>query len=378
MMLDFLKSSRGHSATNRMTTVADQKSQKPQFTSLKVTDVRRETADCVSVALDAPDSFRYLPGQYITFKQEVNGEELRRSYSLCSSPLESELRVAIKQIEGGRFSTWANNELSAGMSLDTMPPMGNFVAETEPSQAKHYVCFAAGSGITPMMSILKTVLGREPESRVTLFYGNRSAGTIIFKAELEDLKDAHIGRLEVHHVLSREDQGSDLLYGRMDRERLDAMLNHFEDVASADDFYLCGPESMINDAREALQAQGVAESAIHFELFTASTAAGDAGAAASSATSTGQHQITVILDDEETHFTQDGGTSILDAAIKAGADVPYACKGAVCCTCRAKVMEGDAELKMNYSLTDGEVEDGFILTCQAYPTSEKVVVSFDE
>lgn len=376
-MLEFLKSRRSTDADHRLTTLTAQKGQKPHFTELKVTDVRRETADCVSVALDAPHEFKYVPGQYITFKHSINGEELRRAYSLCSSPLESELRVAIKQVEGGRFSTWANTELAAGMTLETMPPMGGFVAETDPTQAKHYVCFAAGSGITPMMSILKTVLAREPKSKATLFYGNRSAGTIIFKAELEDLKDAHLGRLEVHHVLSREDQGSDLLYGRMDRERLDAVLAHFEDVATADEFYLCGPESMINDAQDALQAQGVSDTAIHFELFTASAAAGDAGAAAATTSSTDEHHITVILDDEETHFTQDGTTSILDAAIKAGADVPYACKGAVCCTCRAKVMDGSADLKMNYSLTDDEVEDGFTLTCQAYPTSEKVVVSFD-
>jgi len=239
------------------------------------------------------------------------------------------------------------------------------------------VGFAAGSGITPVMSILKTLLERAPEAKFILFYGNRKTHSIIFKSELEDLKDQYMGRLEVHHVLSREDQGNDLLYGRIDEARAAKLAAHIPGVNDAAGHFLCGPEDMIHGVTAALTAAGVAKSAIHFELSTAATPA--AAAPKTGATSArAESYVTVILDGEETHFHQGPKDFVLDAALDAGADVPYACKGAVCCTCRAKVLEGEVEMAMNYSLTDQEVEEGYVLTCQTMPRSERVRISYDD
>jgi ring-1,2-phenylacetyl-CoA epoxidase subunit PaaE len=377
-MLGFFKKKTAESLPGLLTTKAAQKGVKPTFHSAKVLEVRRETADCVSVALEVPnaETFSFVPGQYLTLRRTINGQEVRRSYSLCSSPLSGELRVAIKQVEQGIFSTWANTELKAGDTLETMPPMGNFALEIEPTDEQTYVGFAAGSGITPVLSILKTVLERAPKAKFILFYGNRKTNSIIFKAELEDLKDAHMGRLEVHHVLSREDQGNDLLFGRIDEARAAQFVAQIPGVKAAAGHFLCGPEAMIKGVQSALEQAGVSAKNIHFELFT--SAAPAAEKASSASTSSGDASVTVILDGEETHFTQGPKDFILDAALDAGADVPYACKGAVCCTCRAKVLEGEVEMAMNYSLTDDEVAEGFILTCQSMPRSPKVTVSFDE
>ncbi len=377
-MLGFFKKKTAESLPGLLTTKAAQKGVKPTFHSAKVLEVRRETADCVSVALEVPnaDTFSFVPGQYLTLRSTINGQEVRRSYSLCSSPLSGELRVAIKQVEQGIFSTWANTELKAGDTLETMPPMGNFALEIEPTDEQTYVGFAAGSGITPVLSILKTVLERAPKAKFILFYGNRKTNSIIFKAELEDLKDAHMGRLEVHHVLSREDQGNDLLFGRIDETRAAQFAAQIPGVKEAAGHFLCGPEAMIKGVQSALEQAGVASKNIHFELFTSAAPAAEKARTASA--SSGDAAVTVILDGEETHFTQGPKDFILDAALDAGADVPYACKGAVCCTCRAKVLEGEVEMAMNYSLTDDEVAEGFILTCQSMPRSPKVTVSFDE
>ena len=377
-MLGFFKKKTAESLPGLLTTKAAQKGVKPTFHSAKVLEVRRETVDCVSVALEVPnaDTFSFVPGQYLTLRSTINGQEVRRSYSLCSSPLSGELRVAIKQVEQGIFSTWANTELKAGDTLETMPPMGNFALEIEPTDEQTYVGFAAGSGITPVLSILKTVLERAPKAKFILFYGNRKTNSIIFKAELEDLKDAHMGRLEVHHVLSREDQGNDLLFGRIDETRAAQFAAQIPSVKEAAGHFLCGPEAMIKGVQSALEQAGVSTKNIHFELFTSTTPAADKAPTASS--SSGDAAVTVILDGEETHFTQGPKDFILDSALDAGADVPYACKGAVCCTCRAKVLEGEVEMAMNYSLTDDEVAEGFILTCQSMPRSPKVTVSFDE
>ena len=377
-MLGFFKKKTTESLPGLLTTKAAQKGVKPTFHSTKVLEVRRETADCVSVALEVPntETFSFVPGQYLTLRSTINGQEVRRSYSLCSSPLSGELRVAIKQVEQGVFSTWANTELKAGDTIETMPPMGNFALEIEPTDEQTYVGFAAGSGITPVLSILKTVLERAPKAKFILFYGNRKTNSIIFKAELEDLKDAYMGRLEVHHVLSREDQGNDLLFGRIDEARAAQFAAQIPGVNAAAGHFLCGPEAMIKGVQSALEQAGVASKNIHFELFTSAAPAAEKAPAAS--TSSGDAAVTVILDGEETHFTQGPKDFILDAALDAGADVPYACKGAVCCTCRAKVLEGEVEMAMNYSLTDDEVAEGFILTCQSMPRSPKVTVSFDE
>ena len=377
-MLGFFKKKTTESLPGLLTTKAAQKGVKPTFHSAKVLEVRRETADCVSVALEVPnaETFSFVAGQYLTLRSTINGQEVRRSYSLCSSPLSGELRVAIKQVEQGVFSTWANTELKAGDTIETMPPMGNFALEIEPSDEQTYVGFAAGSGITPVLSILKTVLERAPKAKFILFYGNRKTNSIIFKTELEDLKDAYMGRLEVHHVLSREDQGNDLLFGRIDEARAAQFAVQIPGVKAAAGHFLCGPEAMIKGVQSALEQAGVASKNIHFELFTSAAPAAEKAPAASA--SSGDAAVTVVLDGEETHFTQGPKDFILDSALDAGADVPYACKGAVCCTCRAKVLEGEVEMAMNYSLTDDEVAEGFVLTCQSMPRSPKVTVSFDE
>lgn len=355
----------------------------PKFHTLTVKDIRRETGDCVSIAFDVPDGLReeyqFLAGQYLTLRTELNGEDLRRSYSICSSPLDGELRVAIKQIPGGKFSSFANAGLQPGQALQVMTPMGNFHTPLDPAKAKHYVAFAAGSGITPVISLLKTVLRAEPKSAFTLFYGNRTTDSIIFREELEGLKNTYLHRLTLHHILSREDQGSDLLSGRIDAAKCARIFSRLIDPADVDEYFLCGPETMIHSVREYLEAAGVERKHIHFELFTTGlspehrqkTAWAGAGAAS-------RAQVAIRLDGNTFRFEMDGGRdTILEAALRAGADLPFACKGGVCCTCRAKLLEGEAEMEVNYALEPDELEAGYILTCQAHPKSPEVFVDFD-
>jgi ring-1,2-phenylacetyl-CoA epoxidase subunit PaaE len=356
------------------------KSSDTKFYQIKVKEVRREIEDAVSVAFDIPEglmsTFTFSPGQYVTLKTNVQGEELRRSYSICSAPHEGELRVAIKQIEGGKFSTYANQTLKEGDSLEAMPPMGNF-KWSQGAEPSHLVGWAAGSGITPMMSIAKTVLQSDEHSTFTLFYGNKNSNSIIFKDELEDLKNSFVDRLEVHHILSREDQGSDATSGRIDGDKVKSFNHKFFDINTATGHYLCGPLGMIESVTETLQELGTAKDKIHFELFN-TTSSSSAKQKETASSSSEWSSVTVVLDGEETHFEMKGKEYLLDAALDAGADVPYACKGAVCCTCRAKVLEGSAEMVMNYALVDEEVKEGYVLTCQTRATSEKLVVSFDE
>ncbi len=380
-MLNFFKKAKDNSSS---LFTSDKKGSRPVFHDLRIEDITKETQDCISVSFNIPqelsEDYQFIPGQYLTLEADINGEAVRRSYSLCSSPFDGELRVAIKEVEGGKFSSWANNQLVAGSTMRVMTPDGNFIAKIDPSKAHNYVGFAAGSGITPVFSILKSVLENEPESTFTLFYGNKTATSVIFKEHIEALKNRYMERFEVHHVLSREDQGTDYLKGRIDQDKCKTFAKRFFDIDKVDGYFLCGPESMINSVSETLQDLGVAKDKIHFELFT-SPAQSIAGKTKVGKESTKKidSSITVILDGDETHFgLNSDGDSILDAALDAGADVPYACKGAVCCTCRAKVIEGEVEMEMNYALEDDEVEDGYVLTCQSHPRSEKVVVSFDE
>ena len=350
------------------------------FYPLVVKEVRRETKDAVSVAFELNDEqrsvFRYTPGQYLTFRAAINGEEVRRSYSICAAPHEGELRVAIKEIEGGKFSTYANRTLKAGDTLESMAPAGNFAWKHEGSAA-HVVGWAAGSGITPISAIAKSVLNSDNESTFTLFYGNKNSNSIIFKNELEDLKNTYVDRFEVHHVLSREDQGSDYTSGRLDADKVKGYNGKFFDVATTTGHFLCGPLGMIEGVSGVLDSLGTAKSTIHFELFNTAGATAEAIAKSSSKASANA-KVTVVLDGEETHFEMGPKDYVLDAALDAGADVPYACKGAVCCTCRAKVLKGTAEMVMNYALVDDEVKDGYVLTCQTHATSDELVISFDE
>ncbi|MEO0898724.1 MAG: 1,2-phenylacetyl-CoA epoxidase subunit PaaE [Bacteroidota bacterium] len=353
------------------------------FYSLIVKDIRKETSDCVSVAFDVPeelkDTFSFTQGQYLTLRTHINGEEVRRSYSICNSPLDQELRVAVKQVPEGLFSTFANKELEVGDRLEAMPPMGKFFTPLHPENRKNYIAFAAGSGITPIMSIMKSILLEETNSSFTLFYGNKYASSVIFKEQIEGLKNTFLDRLRVFHFFSREQSDIPLFQGRIDGEKCGHIFDKLVDLHEVDDVFLCGPEEMIFAAKKELEDRGMDHKKIHFELFT--TAAGKKRV---KRTPTDQSK----QDDCEV-FIKDGGNSfgfnlpfdtenILDAALSRGADLPYACKGGVCCTCKAKIIEGEVEMEVNYALEPEEVEAGFVLTCQAFPKTAKVIVDYDE
>lgn len=367
----------------------DDKKSRPRFHTLTVNDVQRETDDCVSIAFEVPkdlkDAYRFYPGQYLTLRTIINGEDVRRSYSICSSPLNENLRVAVKKLEGGIFSTHANEQLAAGQTLEVMTPEGNFTTPIDENQSKNYVAFAAGSGITPIMSLMKTILQKEEKSTFTLFFGNRTTNSIIFRNTIDELKNTYMNRLRVHHILSREDQGSDITKGHINEEKCRAFASRFFDPKDVSRYFICGPEQMIVTVDATLKDLGVPNDAITFELFTTTNATEATGAKDNIGGKARQDapndvaDVTVILDGEETHFTLAyDGDSVVDAAMDAGSDVPFSCKGAVCCTCRARVLEGEVEMDMNYALEAEEVEDGYILTCQTHPRSKKVVISFDE
>lgn len=357
----------------------------PMFHTLTVSDIRRETPEAVSVAFDVPDdladAFRFKQGQYLTLKTLIKGEEVRRSYSVCVSPYDEELRVAVKQVPYGKFSTFVNEELQVGDKLEAMPPLGKFFTEMDSDHEHEYVAFAAGSGITPIMSILKTVLKAEPKSRFTLFYSNKTQETIIFRDALEDLKNLYMERLSVHHLLSREDRDSPLFNGRLNGEKCRKFANLFFDPPKIEAYFICGPESMLLDLRDSLRDLGVTDQKIHFELFGTGGGAAKKKAVAASGvavSSEEESRVRVIIDGDGFEFKLPyAGESVLDAALKAGGDLPYACKGGVCCTCKAKVIEGKVDMLVNYALEPDEVEAGFVLTCQAHPRSERIVVDFD-
>lgn len=356
----------------------------PKFHTLKVREVRRETPDCVSVSFEVPaglaDEYAFMQGQNLTLKATIRGEDVRRSYSICTCPSDGDLRVAIKKVPGGKFSTYANEQLKPGDSLEVMTPSGHFNTPLDAGNARHYVAFASGSGITPIMSILRSVMRTEPKSRFTLFYGNRSVEQIIFREELEGLKNQYLDRLSVHFVLSREYPGADLFYGRIDAARCGDFCRLLIDPEDVDDFFLCGPEEMIFSVKEKLEELGVDSKSIHFELFT--SPAGKLGVKTPTPPApdhTVRSTIEITLDGNAFTFELDStGDTILDGALKAGADLPFACKGGVCATCKAKVMEGQVAMQVNYALEPEEVEAGYVLTCQAHPRTERVAVSYDE
>jgi ring-1,2-phenylacetyl-CoA epoxidase subunit PaaE len=356
----------------------------PSFHTLTVTDIKQETKSCVSVAFAIPselkNEFAYEAGQYITIKKEINGEEVRRSYSLCSSPLETDFRVAIKLIRGGKFSSYANHDLKIDDKLEVMTPMGNFTTQLDAKHSKQYMAFAAGSGITPMMSLIKSVLASEPNSSFTLVYGNQNFYSIIFREELEALKNKYLGRFQIVHLLSRERMETELNYGRINADKCQQLFDKLIDVNTIDQFFLCGPEDMIMSVKSYLESNQVNTDKIHFELFTSdsSTKAKVAFQEAHKEDLGKVSMVTIKVDDRSFEIPLAyGGDTILDAALKHGADLPFACKGGVCCTCRAKVTEGTVEMEVNYALEKDEVANGFVLSCQAHPTSERVVIDFD-
>lgn len=354
------------------------------FHSLTITDIRKETPECISLAFDIPETlketYRFKQGQNITLKMLINGEELRRSYSICSSPSDNELRIAIKKMQDGRFSSWANAELRKGDVLEVLPPSGKFFTDLHPSQQKHYLAFAAGSGITPILSIIKTTLATEPGSSFTLVYGNRNRGSIIFREQLEAIKNRYMDRFVVHHILSREKTDALVNHGRISVEKCRELSEKLIDIRQMHEIFLCGPEEMIFAVRDWLEEAGVDKRKVHFELFTTpgQKGANKENAAASQASAGPTSRITVRLDGVTFDFDLPfNGDSILDAALRQGADLPYACKGGVCATCRAKLQEGAVNMDVNYALEPDEIEKGFILTCQSHPRSEKLIVDFD-
>lgn len=355
------------------------------FHPVKVKDIRRETPEAVSVAFEVPknaqEDFKFKQGQYLTLKAMIAGEEVRRSYSVCVSPLEDELRVAVKEVPNGKFSTFVNRHLAVGDTLEAMTPMGKFFTETDPINENVYVAFAAGSGITPIMSILKTVLLAEPQSRFVLFYANKNSETIIFRDQLEDLKNTYMERLSVHHLLSREDRESPLFNGRINGDKCRTFARLFFEPAKVEAFFICGPESMMLDLSESLQDLGVPKKRIHFELFGTGAASKKVQKAKDNKAtfdSESESKVRVIVDGTNLDFNLSyAGPTILDAALTKGGDLPFACKGGVCCTCKARVLDGTVDMDINYALEPEEVEAGYILTCQAHPRSASVTVDFD-
>jgi ring-1,2-phenylacetyl-CoA epoxidase subunit PaaE len=361
------------------------------FRLLKIKDIRKETADCVSVSFEIPEEwkeeFRFKQGQNITIRTNINDEEIRRSYSICSSPYEQELRIAIKKIPGGRFSSYINNLLEKP-SLDILPPTGRFFTSLDPSNKKHYLAFAAGSGITPVISIIKTTLATEPRSHFTLIYGNRDRHSIIFREELEALKNRYMQRFSLHHILSREKTDASINQGRIDEEKCNVLFEKLPGLKNADEIFICGPEAMIFCIKNWLEKNDVDRNKIHFELFTVPGVSTSLNPSFSGpSTSPGAFdpssgmlsKVTIKLDGISFDFDLlFDGEPILDAALKQGADLPFSCKGGVCATCKAKLISGQVEMDTNYALEPEELNAGFILTCQSHPRSVNVSIDFDQ
>jgi ring-1,2-phenylacetyl-CoA epoxidase subunit PaaE len=354
-----------------------------KFHRLTVADVARETRDAVVLTFSVPpplkDAFRFAQGQHLTLRANIGGEDLRRSYSICSAVQDGTLRIAVKKAPGGTFSTWINEQAKAGAAIDVMPPMGHFNVPLSAGHSKHYLGFAAGSGITPLLSIIKTTLLAEARSRFTLFYGNRSSAAVIFKEELSDLKDSFLERLNLVYVMSREPQDIAVLNGRIDREKADALLAHWVDLADIDTAFVCGPDGMMHAVSESLQERGFPKSRIKIELFAASIPKHEHRIPAAPAPGSAQCAVTAIIDGASRQFTlEKAKENIIDAALRQGIELPYSCKGGVCSTCRAKLTEGEVDMDVNFALEDYEVARGFVLCCQSYPVTDRVVVDFDQ
>ena len=346
------------------------------FHALTIQDITRETDKAVSITFGVPqnlkEEFSFKAGQYITLKTQIDGKEVRRAYSLCSTPQSGMLKVAVKEVEGGTFSVLANNKLTVGESLEVHPPEGKFIVETNPENQKDYAAFAAGSGITPVLSILKTVLEQEPKSRFVLAYGNRAVEETIFHKELLELQLKYPERLFVEFIYSRK-QETDAHFGRIEKATVNFVLKNKFKSHDFDQFFLCGPEEMINGVKGVLKENGVADDKVKFELFTSSDDGDEIAEALDGVT-----QVKIICDDEEFEFTIPQDKIILDAALEHDIDAPHSCQGGICSSCIARITEGTAVMRKNQILTDDEVEEGLILTCQALATSATLTVDYDE
>lgn len=353
-----------------------------EFHKLRVAEVKRETPDAVSVRFELPESLReafaFRAGQHLTFRREFGGEEVRRNYSVCVAPSEGVLKIGVKKIAGGVFSGWVNDELKAGDELDVMAPHGSFCWSFDPSAKREYVGFAGGSGITPVLSLMKTALAMEPHSRFTLFYGNRVSAGIMFLEEIAALKDRYIDRLQVFHFLEDEEEEIELFNGRLDRAKADEVLAKLA-PKDADAFFICGPGPMMDAIEEALLARKIEKTRILIERFTTGPlSAAQAAAARALEEKAAGLKMSVTLNGRRMNVTFDPANhSILDNVRAAGLPAPFACKGGVCATCRAKVIAGEVSMKVNYGLSEQEVAEGYVLTCQATPVSEGVVLSYD-
>ena len=354
-----------------------------KFYKLKVKETYKETSDCSVVSFEIPEdlteTFNFRQGQHLTLKAEIDGEDIRRSYSLCSSPLENEWRVAVKQIPGGKFSTYANDILKIGDTIEVMPPSGTFGVNVNPDTAKNYLFFAAGSGITPILSMIRTHLAAEANATCKLFYVNKTAKSIIFKEELEQLRNQYFGRLEIYYFLTKEKRDIDLFNGRLDAEKMAVLTKTFIDIPDTSEVFLCGPEDMVNFVSHYLIDAGLRKELIHFELFVSGLSKEDIERVERLAQQNVEGvEITIVDGGKEFHFTMTKDyDTILDAALGAGVDLPFACKGGVCCTCKCKVIEGSVEMKVNYALEEAEVAQNFVLSCQSVPTSNHVKVDYD-
>ncbi len=361
------------------------------FLSLTIDGVTRETPDAISVNLAVPEALRrhfaFRPGQHVNVRAMLDGVEQRRSYSICSDPAEANLRIAIKRVEGGLFSAYAHATFAPGMALDVSPPAGRFALAPGDGKPRHILCIAAGSGITPIISIVRHALITEPATRMTLLYGNRTVDDIIFRAELEDLKDRHLDRLTLMHILSRGEQtDTPMLEGRIDGDKVRVLTTGIVNIGLAH-AYICGPGSLIKEARNALFALGVPRDRVHHEFFAAgggayrtpapAQPAQPGTATAANVPTAGGTEVVVTLDGQRHRFTLAPGEAVIDGALRAGLRVPYACKGGMCCTCRAQIVEGKADMRVNYSLETWEIEQGFVLTCQALPTTPRLVIDYD-
>ena len=357
-----------------------------QFHALTITDVRRETRRAVSIAFAVPEHlaelFRFAPGQYLTLRSVVDGEEVRRTYSVCTGLDEGELRVAVKRLPGGRFSTFAHELLTVGSTVEVMPPRGRFTVCLDPSKGRTLAAFASGSGITPIMSIMKSVLAREPGSRFFLFFGNRSAEDILFKEEIEDLKDRYLDRLAVFHVLSRQSQELEILNGRLDGRRIRLLLTHLLPAALVDEFFLCGPEGMLQGAQTALHDLGVEPARVRIERFTPATPPAEPAARPALLEPEAPHRpgarVALVIDGTRHSLALEAGETIIDAGLRAGLDLPYSCRAGMCCTCRAKLLEGEVLMKENFGLEPWEVKAGYVLTCQSLPQTASITVDYDQ
>ncbi|NHN26967.1 ferredoxin--NADP reductase [Flavobacterium jejuense] len=344
------------------------------FYKLVIKEIKRETPSCVSILFNVPEElqsfYQFIAGQYVTLKVTLDGQEVRRAYSICSSPKSGELRVAVKAVKNGFFSSFANEKLSAGNLIEVGLPEGKFTYEPNPEKLKNYVAFAAGSGITPILSIIKSVLEGEPKSTFVLVYGNKTIEEAIFHDQLQELHLQYVGRFFVHYVYSKINVDGEL-FGRIDKSAVNFVIKNKHSEKTFDKYYLCGPEEMINLVSSVLKENNVAEKDVKFELFTTTSTENVVQLE-------GHTKITVVVDDEETSFEMSQKQTILEATLKQGIDAPYSCQGGVCSSCICRVTEGKAVMKKNAILTDGEIEEGLVLACQAVPTTATVFVDFDD